>query len=469
MKKIIALFLCAAAAMAVMTAASCSLFRPPVQSESGSESASESESRGADPQPADLLKEAQERLDTFRELDFAGRKLTLVCPAASVDVYQPTESGTNLSGARIMRNVNAAGAVGVELSVMFTRGDVARELSLTADSGEKYADLVSVPQNRIAALARGGYLQDLVELPYAAVRSGCFDYTAGASGAVYGVRGDFNFDPSLLTCLYYNDALLKAKGVDVGSLCADGRLSVEDFLKTLRELDGSLDAGAGEYGFAWSSSELGSENRITDLVYAAFGLKYLRAGDDPFADVVSETAGNAVSAAREMISLRKLSVTGLIYDGDAFTAGKLCFYADSLDYSLKLPSDLEWGVLPIPSSGDTVTLLPATAEMLCVTAGAPTEPCGALIGAMAAFSDGYIPSMFLRDVFAVSARSSSALESMKAVAASASLDPAFYTAPLHTYVAAASFGAIRTAVKSGESVSSIISGVKDRAEKELAD
>ena len=464
MKKIIALFLCLATAA---FAASCSLFRPPVSSESESGTGKETSSTGEDLQPADLLREAQGRIDVYRELDFAGKTLTVVCPRETVDVYQPTETGSSLAGARVLRNVNAAGAVGAELKIMYTRGDVSAELRTTADSGDLYADLVSLPQNRIGVLAKGGYLQNLVELPYAAIRGDNYNNTAySPSSQIYGVYGDFNFDPSYLYCVYYNAALCRDRGADVRSLYAEGKWNVEEFLKILRALDGSL--GEKEYGFAWASAELGSENRIADLVFSASGLKYLRAEGSAFADVLSPAAEEAVSAAREMISLRRLSVTDMIYGEDAFTGGALCFCCDTLDYSLSIPASLEWGVLPIPSSDGSVgTLLPATAGMLCMPKSAPTEACGAFLGAFAAFSCGYIPSMFLRDVFAASARSSSALSVMKEIIASSVCDLAFIEAPAYVYVAAASYGAVRTAVKSGRTVAEIAEGLTAQANAEL--
>ena len=467
MKKTIAIILCCLMTALSALLASCSLFSPPDESASESESGKETGSSAETYQPADLLKEAQERIDTFRELDFAGKKLTLVCPYGSVDIYQPSDSGTSLSGARTLRNLNVAGAVGVDLTVMYTRGDIVSELRLTKDSGDVYADFVSLPQNRVGVLAKAGYLQNLVDLPYAAVRSSCYNNTAySQSSPVYGVYGDFNFDPSYLNCIYFNEKLCAENGIDPQALYSSGNWTVEEFLKILRALDGKLENASG---FAWMSEELGSENRITDLIYAASGLKYMRADGDAFADISTQRAESVVSAAREMISLRRLSVTELIYDGDAFKGGGVCFYADSLAYSLSLPASLEWSVLPIPSAdgGRAPTLLPQTAEMLCVPTPAATEACGAFLGAFAAFSDGYIPSMFLRDVFNSSARTSSVLSNMKEVTASAVCDLAFIEAPAYTYAAAASYGAVRTAVKSGRTVADITEGVTDRARAEL--
>ena len=463
MKKTIAtILLCLTAALA----ASCSLFTPPAESTGGSTSDSEITLPDDTYRPADQLKDAQERIDGFRSLDFAGKKLTVVCPYGSVDIYQPSDSSSSLSSARALRNLNVAGAIGVELSVMYTRGDIAAELRLTKDSGDVYADIVSLPQNRVGVLAKAGYLQNIADLPYAAVRGGYYNDTAySPSSPVYGVYGDFNFDPSYLNCVYYNETLCHKYNVDPQSLYLYDRWTVEEFLKIVRLLDGKLE---DDSGFAWMSEELGSENRMTDLIFAACGLSYMRAEGDPFADITSDKAESAAKAAAELISLRRLTVTDLLYDGDAFKAGSLCFYSDSLSYSLSIPPSVEWGALPIPSSGgETRTLLPSTAGMLCVPSPAATEACGAFIGAMAAFSDGYIPSAFLRDVFNASARSSSALSAMREVINSAVCDRAFIEAPAYTYAAAASYGAVRTAVKSGRTVDDVASAVVDLARAEL--
>ena len=464
MKKITAILLLLIFAA---VAASCSLFRPPVSSENESASGSGGDGPVETSQPADLLREAQERIDAYRELDFTGKTVNVVCPYDSVDIYQPSDTGSSLASARVLRNMNVAGAVGVEFRVMYTRGDMAQEIRATSESGDFYADFVALPQNRVGIMAKEGFLQNLVGLPYAAVRSGSYNNTAySASSPVYGVYGDFNFDPSYYNCVYINESLCRGHGIDAYSLYSEGKWTVGEFLKILRELDGSLE---NKYGFVWMSAELGSENRVTDLVYAAFGLKYMKPDGDAFADVLSPAAEDAASAAREMISLRRLSVTDLIYDGDAFLRGDVCFYSDSLGYSLSIPSSVEWGVLPMPSAdgGSAKTLLPATSGMLCMLKSAPTEACGAFLGAFSSFSDGYITAMFLRDVFSSSARTSAELSAIRDVMASGVCDHAFIMAPAYKFAAAASYGAVRSAVKSGRTIAEITDGVVGPAGREL--
>ena len=466
MKKILALLLCIAVAA---SAAACALFNPPESTESESTTGGGAADTDNPYVDTDILKEAQSRLEGYKKLDFGGKKITIVCPAGTVDVYQPTDPASSLASARILRNLNVSGILGIELAVMYTKGDIASELSMASESGDIYADLVSLPQNRIGVLAKRGTLQNLVSLPYASVRGDGYNNTAySASTAIYGVCGDFNFNPSDLDCVYYNEKLCEGKNIDPQKLYDDGKWTAEEFAKTLRLLDGSLD---GKYGYAWMSAELGSENRITDLIYSASGLSYMKSEGDAFADVVSDAAANAVSIIRDLISLRRLSVTDMLYEGDAFKRGDLYFYSDSLSYSLSIPSAVDWNVLPVPSAdGKTfATLLPATAEMLCMPSGSPSlEACGAFIGAFCAFSDGYISSMFLRDVLNTSARSSNAISNMKKIISSAVCDFAFITAPAYVYAAAASYGAVRTSVKSGRTIADVTDGIIASARAELA-
>ena len=132
MKKITAILLLLIFAA---VAASCSLFRPPVSSENESASGSGGDGPVETSQPADLLREAQERIDAYRELDFTGKTVNVVCPYDSVDIYQPSDTGSSLASARVLRNMNVAGAVGVEFRVMYTRGDMAQEIRATSESG----------------------------------------------------------------------------------------------------------------------------------------------------------------------------------------------------------------------------------------------------------------------------------------------------------------------------------------------
>ena len=335
-----------------------------------------------------------------------------------------------------------------KLNIMITSKYVSSEnmydaLESAVMSGEFFADILMIPQDKVGAFAVRGLLQNMKSLPFSDFESG-FNMKSGvtaasAASSVWAVGGWATLDPDMLSAVFFNKQTIKDAGLEDPYLLRDrGEWTWDKFFEYAK------DGCAVTYAAT-----------LPDAVFASRGGVFATGG----LGVVPKVSFDLNDAARSVeISNRIFEISdGAAGAGarDSFAAGERALLIDRLGAMKTLyNSKAVWGILPMPKSGDEqdgyVSLIPSDALMFAVPRGVTgPDKISRTVSAMNICSLGYLVDAYLTDAMNYYLRDNSSIASAETVCYGARWDMA-YTAANFDDVAAATYDAVRNGDVSDE-------------------
>ena len=296
----------------------------------------------------DYLKLAGDYVTAVPAYDFDGADIVISgIGAEKFGGVNANEAGTINSLNKSKRNKLVQDALNGKL--VFTEPDVEgfyESLKEAVNSGERFSDLLIVPQQVVGELALAGLLYDVSELdcnyqePY-------FDFNAMQSSGgnvLYAVIGDATKDPDYLYGVYFNKTLVTGAGLELPyKLVESGEWTFDRFLEYMDTVS------ASEHGIEDLAIHAFVDVNYADILFEGAGFSMITSvfGEAP---VITEPTEEAESF---MEKLKNLFETNPKWAGDSpetkFADGEMLYYVSPLQRSNALSTAAaDWGIVPMP-------------------------------------------------------------------------------------------------------------------------
>ncbi len=318
-----------------------------------------------------------------------------------------------------------------------------------------YADLLSIPQNKLGVFHAEGILANMNSLPFADYTAEYYNQNINANakfGSVqFGISGTANIELDKINCIYYNKTLLGACGVDnIYSVINEGKWTY-DLLNELaltcavqnQEVT-PLGTTAATLDFIDTYASAQSIEFVSNI-HSTPSIDYYETGE-------AEKIENIVTSLYNMIYKDKtLAKTKEDATKDLFTSDKLMFCFDNLTFIEKIPlTGIEWGILPIPKYSEEENYITPTSpdmQIFCVLANTPSyETSGLILEALNLAAHDYIDKTFKDTCIDYYLRDSGSVSMLNKIFDTVSCDFSHMFGPGITYVPDATYKVIQNAV-----------------------
>ena len=423
--------------------------------------------------PRDLRAESEERLGNLVYRDLGASSVIvatavdgrLICPSGETD-SEVVAARTLMTRAVEEKYRTKIIANPVDAAAMLADAKAAYA------SDMYYADLLAIPRTMVGAFYAAGILANMYSLPFTDYSreyySESLNRAAILGDSLLAVSGAATADPDGLSCVYFNRGLV---GEDLYSLVKSGKWTLEKYAETAKAAS-SIDGVSG-HGSDSDRAE------YIDEIAASMGLIYVTnaKGQLPTLDYMddysmSARAGNVVDKLYSLIFSDNTYLQSGAYD--AFGSGKLALFTGKLSRAADLAdSTTKWGILPMPKFDDAQTdyYSPVSSDtpVFCALSNTPNaETSGLVLEALNAASYGYIEDIYfstLRDYYL---RDNQSVNMLGIILENPSSDFTAMMSSGFDNLAPASYEAVRSAVTSSSSLTSIYNRYATAAERELA-
>ena len=423
------------------------------------------------PDRPDAAETAASALAALPDADFTG--LSLIVASAGYNPLFPTAGERADDRAKLARNAAVSERYGVTFIPAASDVDTIYAETLAAkNSGMYYADILVLPANQVGRFAAAGLLRNLNNLPFWSNTTDAYGADAaqgGANHAIYADLGAAMLDHDRLPAILFNRTLAESLGYDLYAAVESGTWTWELYLQAAADA-AALDGVSG-HGISPTDT-----NRYSDLLAGSTGLHLV---DNTEGQTPTLTLPENLAEIDTL--LRRLRGDNSGFTGQAgneiaalqsFAEGKLLFCCTNLEYVDWLyDSGAEWGVLPLPGSGDGSYHTPtgASAPVLCVTENNNKfEQTGLIVAALNAASIDVITDAYITDRLQNRLRDWESAAMIELIADSASYDlPVLYASGMPS-LASAAIASVRDAAAGGYPLATLVQARSYYANLELS-
>lgn len=307
----------------------------------------------------------------------------IMIAAADPDSILPTDGETAADKARL----SAVKAVEDKYSttVMIysaTASELLTEARKNYMSDMYFADLMAIPGEMLGAFYSEKILANMYSLPFTdyekeyycqSVNSEVVFGTdlAGVTGAAIETTRDTD-------CIFFNRQLAEEYlSTDIYDTVFSGGWTF-DTMRALAAEFCAKTADSGIYGFA---SQM-PNNELINALSISQGIDFVETqyGKAPEINYFSEStlktaAEKAVDGLYKLLYKDKVVPKSKASPEELFVEGKLLFLADRVGFAEKIPSDVDWGILPLPkydeAQSEYVSYLSGDAQFFCALSNTP--------------------------------------------------------------------------------------------------
>ncbi len=340
-----------------------------------------------------------------------------------------------------------------------------------------YADLLSIPQNKLGVFHAEGILANMNSLPFADYSAEYYNQNINTNaqfGSVqFGISGTANIELDKINCVYFNKALLGACGVEnVYSLVNEGKWTY-DLMNVLALTCAAQNKDVTPIGTTHVTADFidtyaSAQNiEFVSNIHSAPSIDYFEKTDQ------AEKIENIVTSLYNMIYKDKtLAKTKEDATKNLFTSGGLMFCFDNLTFIEEIPlTGVEWGILPMPKySEEENYITPASPDMqiFCALANTPSyETSGLILEALNLAAHDYIDKVFKDTCIDYHLRDSGSVSMLNKIFDTISCDFAHMFGPGITYVPDATYKVIQNAVTTRSTANYIYRNYRTAANRYL--
>lgn len=408
----------------------------------------------------DYIEQSKEYLAALDSYDFGGDTILIRgIGAEKLGGVNASSAGTIISLNKGKRNTAVQEAANATLSYMdfsVTEGDLEKafvdEFKKAIKAGEKYADMVVIPQGLVGTLAIADTLLDVTTLSCNYAEQPYFDYAAmqaSGGGKLYAVAGDATCDPDYLYGVYFNKALIENAGLASPYVLAEsGEWTFDKYLEYMNTV------GASEHGIENLSLHCFNEANYADVLYAAAGYNMLNSayGAVPTVTLPTDDSMAFLDKIKALFGLKTQWKSSDNEDNpeDAFSSGDMLFYIAPLSRSNALSTaTYDWGVVPVPKKDAEqknyrtladfdmpMIVIPKTTENI--------EATSYLVNAYFAASYKYLATAYAENQMSYFLRDSQAINMVYTIANSAVYDGAYMYGKAYSNVSNATYTSLRS-------------------------
>ncbi len=418
---------------------------------------------------------AKKRVSALRAENFGGQGFII---ATASKMTFATDGESYYERALLLRDSIVEEKYNIDIiNVYADDRQIEQELVNAYLADDYYADLLSLPEFRVGALATKGLIMNLRSLPfYGTVESYSRNSTvAHAGSAIYADIGAASTDFSKIYSVFFNRSAAESLGHDIDKMVADNEWTWDSFDKLARLANERLGmVGQGSYA-------MGDE--YTDVVFRSANIK-----------LVDNTLGKApaISFDSQALELAVEQACALVYGNPAvykpmagarasdlyslFGGGELLFAVAPLSAMGELAKcPVDWGVAPIPKMNEKQDGYYGYTEASAAVLAVPSENnksqiTGLMIGALNTASYELLSEEYKTHCLYNYFRSIKAMRSMDAVLGSITFDFTYLYSSGADLLASATHGAVREARKStSDYATDLINTRKEKADAQLSE
>lgn len=340
-----------------------------------------------------------------------------------------------------------------------------------------YADLLTIPQNKLGVFHAEGILANMNSLPFADYSATYYNQSINDSAKLgsiqFGISGTANIELDKINCVYFNKSLLSECGIDdIYSLVNEGKWTC-DRLNELALTCAAQSTEATPIGTTATTADFidtyasAQDIEFVRNIHSAPSIDYFETGE-------SEKIENIVTSLYNMIYKDKtLAKTKENVTKELFTSGKLLFCFDNLTFIEEIPlTGIEWGILPMPKYNEEQEnyISPASPDMqiFCALSNTPSyETSGLILEALNLAAHDYIDKAFKDTCIDYHLRDSGSVRMLDKIFNTVSCDFAHLLGAGITYVPNATYTAIQNAVTTRSTVNYFYRNYRTAANRAL--
>ena len=405
---------------------------------------------------------ARERLSALPSTDLGSR--TIIIATTNPEVVCPSIDTDN-EIVRIRSDIHRAVEEKFGASIIQYTTDAATLLAEAKNAYNTdmyYADLFSIPQNKLGVFHTEGILANMNSLPYANYFADYYNQNINENarlGSVqFGISGTANIEFDKINCVYYNKTLLGACGIDnIYSAVNEGKWTY-DLLNELSLTCAAQNTEVTPIGTTATTADFidiyaSAQNiEFVSNIHSSPSIDYYETGE-------SEKIENIVTRLYNMIYKDKtLAKTKESATKELFTSGKLMFCFDNLTFIEEIPlTGIEWGLLPMPKYDEQQEsyISPSSPDMqiFCALSNTPSyETSGLILEALNLAAHDYIDKAFKDNCIDYHLRDSGSVHMLDKIFDTVSCDFTHIFGPGITYVPNATYTAVQNAVTTRSTV-----------------
>ena len=359
------------------------------------------------------------------------------------------------------------------ISLVSTKVDVEAyygDVNTAVKSGMYYSDLMMVPQNMISAFAAGNLILNMRSMPGMDFDAEFFNESSigAASGGfnAYAVAGPASIYPYSLPAVFFNKKLCSIASADPYSLVKSGEWTWDKFFEI------GINAAENEYYFSWGTT--GLDDSVYDAAFVSCGMTMIDSGimKVPSLAFDSESAASAVDVIKRLYAdentIRVNSNTK-----DYFNEGNGFFYIETLSAMADIKgSKVDWGILPLPKvSADAEYHSLASDDSLffsCPTTVSTPEKSAIILMSLNAASDGIIRDAYIGYIQYNLLRDNESANMLEYIIDGTVYDFSYTFGEKYAGVANGTYGIIRSAAKTNDTMEALINSQKAALDRTLA-